>query len=528
MHRTQEFTYILLRIKIRYRVLLVLVAVTSVTGGMVVAWYSWQNYQGNRAWDETRRNLEARGETLTLAPFIPPPVPDDENLAFAPLFVRLYQYKVDPKTGLMTFNHDGNTHASATVDTLPYGKDGLTRGTRVAGPTWNTGHALDLAALQKYFSQRPDFPHPPQPQTPAEDLRLALTRFDPLLEEVAQAAKARPTGRFPVNWTQQPAGTIAMPHNNFVQVLVSTLRLRATASLATGRSEEALQDITLALRLIRTIEEEPTLISNLVVVTCLQLLMQPVWEGLGAHRWNPAQIMALQAELSRIDVIRDFARGCRGERAFFLLPSIDDLNRERSVGQVLNMLQMTGSTSTLPRFMSLSMSLFPSGWFAEAKAVTCQLDQRDIIDPIRPSEHRILARKSEMGTAEIYRLPLSTSTYMAKISLPVSASVTVKIAYGQAFVDEAVVACALERYYLAHHDYPEELAALVPALIERVPQDVIDSASMRYQQTPGGRYQLWEAGWNGTDEGGRTVLLKGLNKVDMKQGDWVWQDGVID
>ena len=40
-------------------------------------------------------------------------------------------------------------------------------------------------------------------------------------------------------------------------------------------------------------------------------------------------------------------------------------------------------------------------------------------------------------------------------------------------VNEAQIACALERYRLAHGEYPETLDALVPQFIEKVPHDII-------------------------------------------------------
>ena len=513
--------------KMAYRILGVLLAVAAVTGGMVGGWYAWENYKGNRLWEQTRRELEAKGEVLDAKAFIPPMVADDQNLAFAPLFVRLYQYKVDPATGLVTFQRAGSTHVSETMDALPYGKAGVGQKIRPSLPNWISGHALDLAALQQYYRARPDFPRSPQPQTPAEDVRLALTRFDPLLDELARAAAERPLGRFPVNWTQQPASMIYLPEDNMVQVFVSTLRLRATVFLALGRSEDALRDITMGLRLMRTCEAEPMLIANLVDVTCNALLMQPIWEGLAAHRWNAAQLATLQGELSRIDVIRDFAHSCRAERAIFMVPLIDDLERARNLSEIVNMMQMTGDPGASPRFLALLMHLFPGGWFAEAKVVTCRLDQRDILDVIRPDEHRILAQAVNAGAEEVSHLPVAASTLIARIVLPVSASVSVKIAGGQAFVDEAAVACALERYALEQGGYPETLDALVPGWINRVTPDVIDGAPMRYARTPEGSYRLWEVGWNGVDEGGKIVLETGSTKPDIRRGDWVWQYAVV-
>jgi hypothetical protein len=107
-------------------------------------------------------------------------------------------------------------------------------------------------------------------------------------------------------------------------------------------------------------------------------------------------------------------------------------------------------------------------------------------------------------------------------------------------VDQAVIACALERYYLDHQVYPAKLAALVPGYLDHVPNDVIDGASMRYRLTVDGRYQLYSIGWNGKDDDGAiawppdrkwrrtsTASLAGQEQpfpgLSADQGDWVWQ-----
>ena len=512
--------------KIRYRVLLVLVAVTVVTSGMVAAWYGWQDYQGNRQWEETRRDLEARGEELTLAPFIPPPVPDGQNLAFAPLFVRLYQYKVDPKTGLTTFNPEGNNHAFETVNTIPYGKGGDPFPVKLAFQPWMIGHALDLAKYQKYFRGREDFPHTPQPQTAAEDVRLALTRFGPLLDELAQAAAKRPLERFPANWTQQPASEIALPQDNLVQKLVITLKLRASVSLALGRTDDALHDIILGLRLRQAVASEPTSIASLVDDVCLLSLLQPVWEGLAERRWSTPQIAQLQVQFSQMDLIRNFQRSARAERASIMIPFVDDLERSRNLNQLQRFQQITTGgedDNSIYRWMSLILPIFPKGWFAEAKAVACRMDQQIVIDLVQPGSHRVLARRSEDGVVAFHRLPMLPSTLIVKLFLPIGTSVVAKVAQTQAFVDEAKVACALERYFLAHQVYPDKLDALVPEVLDHLPTDVVDGTPIRYRRTQEGRYRLWEVGWNGTDEGGTVAWENGTTWIDFKQGDWVWQ-----
>ena len=92
----------------------------------------------------------------------------------------------------------------------------------------------------------------------------------------------------------------------------------------------------------------------------------------------------------------------------------------------------------------------------------------------------------------------------------------------QTALDEAITACALERFFLDHQAYPDKLDELVPGYLAHVPTDVIDGAPLRYHPTPDGRYQLYGVGWNGRDDGGKVAWNKS-NTLDPVEGDWVWQ-----
>jgi hypothetical protein len=78
------------------------------------------------------------------------------------------------------------------------------------------------------------------------------------------------------------------------------------------------------------------------------------------------------------------------------------------------------------------------------------------------------------------------------------------------------LACALERYRLAHGQYPESLDALAPRWVAKVPADVIVGQPMRYHRTPDGRFVLWSVGWNGRDDGG-------AGSEGLSDPDWVWE-----
>jgi hypothetical protein len=107
--------------------------------------------------------------------------------------------------------------------------------------------------------------------------------------------------------------------------------------------------------------------------------------------------------------------------------------------------------------------------------------------------------------------------------MPALGGASARFAQGQAAVDMARVACALERHRLAHGQYPERLDALVPQFIPKLPHDIINGQPLNYRRNADGAFVLYSVGWNETDDGGRTVLTKKDRTLDWKQGDWVWQ-----
>ena len=96
-----------------------------------------------------------------------------------------------------------------------------------------------------------------------------MSRFDPQVAELREAAK-RPQSRFPLNWEIPNTLEILLPHLAALRQASHLLSVRATALVAAGRSEEALADLRLALRLSGTVREEPVIISQLVRLATLQ------------------------------------------------------------------------------------------------------------------------------------------------------------------------------------------------------------------------------------------------------------------
>jgi hypothetical protein len=103
----------------------------------------------------------------------------------------------------------------------------------------------------------------------------------------------------------------------------------------------------------------------------------------------------------------------------------------------------------------------------------------------------------------------------------VLANAAPKFAFGQASVNLARTAMALERYRLARGAFPESLDALAPQFIAEVPHDVIGGQPLKYRREADGSFVLYSVGWNEKDDDGVAAFDKD-GSVDLQTGDWVW------
>ena len=499
--------------------LMVFVAVFSVIG-IVAIWYYGENYQGAHAWSEARRKMEASGQPLDAARFIPPPVPDDQNLAMAPFFVSFFGYRVDPETGVLTFSPTLPDNKQIAYS-MPFGAHDDYNVNKTTLLDWTTAHPVDLGIFQTYYASQKDFPHPPAAQSSADDVLLALQRYAPALDEIAQAAAIRPLARFPINWTQSSFRSISFTHLYFFTKVIQTLRLRACASLALGKSDDALHDLALGFRLLRIPASEPALVSTSVYARYLRLLLQPIWEGLAARRWSESQLAELMTHLQEINLLRQFRGAVQSDRAMFTIPLRE---KYRGPGGAKKLFAaLFNNDFEQPVQTAVTKIPYPAGWIDLSVAYACQEEQA-IIDAVEVDAHRMLASRIDAGQAALTAAEASPTTFVAKLTLPGFYYQAAECAWMQAAVDEAVTACALERFFLAHGSYPARLDDLVPAGLPAVPNDVIDGAPLRYETTPtDGRYRLWEVGWNGRDEGGVVGWSSDGKRMNKKEGDWVWQ-----
>jgi hypothetical protein len=476
-----------------------------------------ENWLGAREWRSYLAEARAAGDSLDLAAVIPPPAADEENFAAIPLFKPLFDYDRAAPLSHEFLGHPTwrDPAGKERLENLrPFGNAGLKQ-TR----TWRLGEIVDLSVWQEQLSK--EFPAElSPPSTPGQDVLRVLARFDGDMNAL-RAAAARPRSRFPIRYEEHIA--TPMPHLNVLLAFGKVARVRALAHLALGNAAAASSELMLGLRIAAAPSEEPLLISQLVVASLIDQLMQPIWEGLNRHQWNDAQLASMETALARFDLLTGYQRGLRGERSVLGMQALDVLKQQP---QMLFSVFDAGKGDT-PFFVRMSSVFLPSGWVDFNKAYLCRFyDQQ--VRMVKPEEHRFDAsavdaqEKEDASTAAARRgnpRKMITAFLTPQLSL-----LQQRCAVGQATADLARVAVAIERFRLRHQSLPARLDMLAPDFLAKVPRDVITGESLHYRSHPDGSFELYSVGWNERDDGGAHAVQSDSKppEIDWRTGDWPW------
>jgi len=143
---------------------------------------------------------------------------------------------------------------------------------------------------------------------------------------------------------------------------------------------------------------------------------------------------------------------------------------------------------------------------------------QEMILSIDAGKQRVDVPRLDRNTTHLKGTQVSGPTLLAKLTLPTVTSVAKKSLQAQIYLDEAAIACAIERFRLAHHVLPAKLNDLHMA---NLPHDIINGEPLHYSVTEPDNYILYSVGWNGTDDGEK-IVKRSDGAPDFEQGDWVW------
>lgn len=455
---------------------------------IVVAFYGYQNWRSRRAWMAFQQELNQRGESLDLSALLPGPVPDDQNFARSAAFQSLPNQK------------PADTSAAATVfnalDHL-----GLESGFYVN----NTAPASWIQQKFTDFDQHLTWMRSNASQVQSTDRREAasaiLDGLQPLAGTLRASAKAALLPFFQSSTNRDAAAAL---HGN--RQALSTLerlqflfQLRASARLLLGGIDTAGEDILASLRLAHLARQSPDIKASIRVQLMIARSLQPLWEGLAEHRWSEPQLAAIQTELAEFNLLSDHTNAIqRVVRAHIeVWRRIPDVRSRQAAA-----LPSGGWAAHTPL-----QHLQPRAWWFDSCIQLYSAGQKTI-EQVDVAGARVRANHN---WNDLSGLPLDgNASELLEHGYWWEAD-PISVAFAQTAVNQAIIACALERYYLANQGYPESLEMLMPEYLGGIPRDAITGRPMVYQRIEG-RYILRGVGPNeANDEKNKTA-----------SDDWLW------
>ncbi|MEI6784018.1 MAG: hypothetical protein WCQ21_24255 [Verrucomicrobiota bacterium] len=471
---------------------------------LIAIFYTEEDWRGKHAWEQHVREHAARGEKLDLSMFIPPAVPDDQNFCACPLLRPIMDFKM--VHGQLAWN---DTNGFAQVQALRpwFNPNNLP-------PTITNG----LNGWQAYYRSLTNLSDLSLTNSPAEDVLRVLSRFEPTLAELKRDAARRPLDRWQIQYDPGWPWGIYLPHLAQVKGICYLLQLRVMAYLASGDAPSALSDLQLGFHLANSIRTEPFFISYLVRNACYDVLLEPLREGLQHHQLSDAQLGDLQRELAAADLLVGYQLAMRGDRSFNM--GWTKLNR-KELAELTQILCRDFARPFYP--LAVFSSVAPKGWIYQNQIALSRIYDNHLFPAVDIATRTVPPERTRaISTASTQAAgPYSV---LASLVLQLHAKLGLRsdyIAYVQTQIDEAFIACALERYHLAHGEYPETLDGLAPRFAEKLPHDIIDGRPLHYHRTSDGRFLLYSVGWSESDDGG-VIVRKSNGEIDLKKGHWAW------
>jgi ABC-type transport system involved in multi-copper enzyme maturation permease subunit len=459
----------------------------TVAATLVVTYFGYHTWRSKRAWRTFKTALQQSGESLNLAPLLPERAPDDANFARSPAFLALLSKTNRESTGLPERMRSIDVPANSSA-----GNSALM--------DWNRQTNSPLHLFVGWAGQQSSDGSGMKRQEDAAAILQGLQSQSATLGELAAAAARLPA--FQVS-TNRDAGAVLRPVREPILMLERLhllFQVRACASVALGQNADAAEDVLTGLRLARLARQLPDVRSTVRVQGLLTRSLQPLWEGLSQQAWTEPQLAAFQHELAGFNLLADFTNAVRR----VVLAHIEVWRAiPDSTDTYIALPASDGGYLSEPAWQ-----LQPRAWWFES-CIELHNVGRDAIEQVDVAAGRI---QSSIGWSDLSGLPLdSPSQELLQQQSMWWGAYPASVAFAQTSVNQAILACALERFRLANRVYPETLEQLVPALLARVPHDAVSGRPMIYQPGGAGSFILRGVGPNGTDD-----------RKKPASDDWLW------
>lgn len=380
---------------------------------------------------------------------------------------------------------------------------------KIPKPTWD--------AVYNFISTQPTAP------VNLSDVRKALQAAQPALKTLRQAVELPHMGL--TNWEVDNPAAVLFPQFSQFREFARLLSAEALWRKRNGDIDGAVDSCIVALRLIRRMGDEPSLICFLVQGAIYAVTERALWRVLSDADASPQAYRQLLLELRSWDIDRDFVRALQMERAMGI--SLFEWLQKTPLRE----LQAALSGGTNPRWNLAFFLRSKQSLLAENELLMLRHYEQLIAHARKgpPYDLAALNRMSVEMERRVKAIPLLPSGWgglevvwqpyevAALLTLTPVFSRFDKAAQFHALQRLMQVAVAFRLYREEHGHYPDNLQALVPKYLPKVPIDPFDGKPLRYQRLAKG-FKIWSIGMNRKDEGGMEVPPR-----LWQQGDIVWK-----
>jgi hypothetical protein len=479
-----------------------------VLGFALLITFLWQeeNRRGKRIWEETCARLRAAGEPVELADIIPPMIPDEENVAMAPIFAEVFANKETARLARMFKDFTGK----------PYDD----RGILMPQPKVKPLAPDDMSYVVEWRDYlRACFPAnmPNAAMEPAEEILHYLEPWQRELTEL-QIALERPRCRWPLHYgTTEP-----VPMVTPLLGIGNVTRPRLIALAAKGDSDGYVDGVITQLRVGRLMSGDHMFLMGLALnMGADTLTLRSLQNCLPVLHLEGRHLMDLQRQLALVQMAA-VKKAYRDDLVYSA-----HVARHFTMEQLKQTLQFTGASPfhrwpepfarVADKAYPTLMIWRPEGWSLADAATNAQVMHDEVLPCIDEVAGTIL--HSRMARLDAAEKKHAESARLLSVnnagSFQTTSSMMMAAARHQALTREVLLWCAIERFRLKHGSPPEKLDALVPEFLDKIPCDPVNGLELRYVRKGEQDYLLYSIGWNDKDDGG----------VEMKRrdlGDWVW------
>jgi ABC-type transport system involved in cytochrome c biogenesis permease component len=470
-------------------------AALAVTLALIgVSYYGYQNWRSERAWVAFQKGLKQKGESLDLAALLLGSVPENKNFARTPVFQSLVNRR--------------NAESARLFDKL-------NRSANASTPL--AGSPVTPEWIKQEFAPLDDYAEWTAPKSRSVT-STNLADYAPILLQALQTqrdimADVTAAAHLPFLQTSTNCTARAVLHPNQNELLTLErlhflFRMRACALLAMDRVPEASEDLLTSLRLARLARQLPDARSSIRVQFMIARSLQPLWEGLAELQWNDAQLAAFQQQLAEFNLLADHTNAIRRVVLAYIeiWQAIPDAESKHP------WIPQPGDEYV----RDAARQIQPRAWWFD-NCIQLHRAGAHAMENIDVAGARV---RAEFNWGDLNNLPLASEATQLFQQYYWSGPSPTLVAFAQNAVNQAIIACALERYHTANGKYPETLEQLGPAFLERIPNDIIRGRPMIYEPAFG-RYVLCGVGPNGIDDRNK----KGPVVTPPVSDDWLWSYG---